>query len=175
MADAKKKSNAVPAAPKENPEAIAQPATTVELKQPLRAKPAAFRRSEVVEVRYTLYAEPETTVLDPSMPDFWTHVSDSIMPMAHITVINKAHGWEQEYRVLQVANKLVKVTKLRETHWGAAAGTEEVDRLKARYITQHRSDGWRVVDTDGNQIAAGLGSEVEAQNFINQLVTSVAA
>lgn len=174
MAEAKKKSNAVPAAPKEEPQKI-EAAAPVELKQPLRAKPNLFKRSEVVEVRYTLYAEPATTVADAQQPDFWTHVSDQIMPMAHITVINKAHGWEQEYRVLQVANKLVKVAKLRETFWGDAAGTEEIDRLKARYSAQHRADGWRVIDSDGNQIGAGFGSEAEAHKFIEQLVTSIAA
>lgn len=176
MAEAKKKSNAVPAAPKDNPEAAVKDQTApVELKQPLRAKPKDFRRSEVVEVRQTLYAEPATNLVDPLQPDFWTHVSDMIVPMSHITVINKAEGWEQEYRVLQVANKLVKVAKLRETHWGDRAGSEEFDRLKARYSTQYRSDGWRVTDTDGNQVAAGLGSEAEAQKFIDQLVMSMAA
>ncbi len=174
MAEAKKKSNAVPAAPKEEPQKI-EAAAPVELKQPLRAKSKDFKRSEVVEVRYTLFAEPETSVHDAMQPDFWTHISDQILPMAHITVINKAHGWEQEYRVLQVANKLVRVAKLRENHRGSAAGTEELDRLRARYTVQHRSDGWRAIDSDGNQIGAGFGSEDEAKKFIEQLITSIAA
>lgn len=175
MAEAKKKSNAVPAAPKDEPEKLNPTPVPTELKQALRAKPKDFRRSEVVEVRYTHYAEPVTTLQDALKPDFWAHVSDQIMPMSHITVINKAVGWEAQLRVLQVANKLVKVALLSAVEWDGKAGSEEVDRLKSRYSVQHRSDGWRVTDTDGNQIAAGLGSEAEAQKFIEQLVTSIAA
>ena len=176
MAEAKKKqSNAVPAAPKEemNPEARIKP---TDLTQVSRAKPMSFRRSEVVEVRYTHYCEPGDDFDAVLKPDYWSHVADRITVMSHITVINKINGWEAELRVLQVANKLVKVVPLRMTQWeDVVTSADDINRLKSNYRVETRGDGWRVVDSDGNQLIAGLGSEKEAYSFIDQMLQNVAA
>jgi hypothetical protein len=171
----KKTSNAVPAAPKEQPQQINPAPAPVELKQPRRAKPNSFKRSEMVEVRFTHYLEADDTFEDCLRPDFWTTVSDRIMAMSHLTAINKFHGWEAEFRIINVANKLVKLVPLRLTKWETQVTDSDVERLKSNYRKETRADGWRVIDDNGNQLISGLGSEKEAQAFIDQLVKNVAA
>ena len=171
----KKTSSAVPAAPKDQPEQIKEDNPPAVLKQPSHARTKGFRRSEMVEVRWTQELEIDDTFEDCLRPDFWTHVADRITTMSHITVINKLRGWEGELRVLQVANKMVKVVPLSHTIWESVFISDDAERLKKRYRVQSRADGWRVIDTDGNQMIAGLGSEKEAEAFIDQLVHNIAA
>lgn len=172
-------SSAVPAAPKADAPPL-QPAfegnKDAVAKQEPRAMPKDFKRSEVNEVRYTHYCAPETTPDDVSKPAYWAHVADTMMAMSHITVINRAHGWEMHLRVLQISNKLVKTAQLGLHHWGQTnVASAEIDKLKSQYRIEHRSDGWRVIDSSGNQLIAGLQSEQEAIKFRDQLLDSMAA
>lgn len=173
------KTSAVPAAQKADAAPL-QPAfegnKEAVAKQEPRCMPKDFRRSEVVEVRHTHYCEASTTREDVLKPAYFAHVADTIMAMSHITVINRTHGWEMHLRVLQISNKLVKIAVLGEHQWGdTSVSTIEIDNLRRQYRVENRSDGWRVVDSNGNQIVAGLQSEDEARKFVNQLLDNIAA
>jgi hypothetical protein len=173
MAD-KSKSSAVPGPVKEDkPLAAAFPLNGA--RQTPRAKQMSFKRAEVVEVQWVHRAEASDTIDDVKQPDYWTNVSMTVTPLSKITVINSAMGWEVHLRILAVNGKLVKVAVLDEIQWDTGVSGADISRLRDQYRCEHRSDGWRVVNTDGLQLISGLGSEAEAKKFVDGLLDSMAA
>jgi len=181
MPAAKKLSNKVPGPDrfpgetKPHTPAVAAVNAVATPKQKSTMKPQNFHLSEFKISEYIAFVETGDTLEDVQRPEFWCHKATVITAMARITVVNRLQGWECSLRVLETGKGFVRTVLLSHIKWDAVSkDTDEIARLRATYKIEERPDGWRIKNSAGDSVMAGLTSKEIANGFLDGILSAAA-